>query len=118
MYVLFLLVVLEDRLKHVLRVGDLIGAFVADVAHTGFDERRLELFIIAVLHIPEHERREAVFPFQAFQRVFVHAAGRDQHKSAGLARIPLHIEVYIIKKITEINKTTERDLCGNLYKHE
>ena len=50
MYVLFLLVVLEDRLKHILRVGDLLGAFVADVAHTGLDERRLELFICGQVH--------------------------------------------------------------------
>ena len=93
MHILFLLVVLEYRLEHILRVGDLFAALVADMAHAGLYERRLQLFIVAVLHVPQHERRKAVFLFQAFQRIFVHAAGGDQHKPAGLAGIFLDIDL-------------------------
>ena len=91
MHVLLLLKVLEYRLEHVLRVGYLLGALVADMAHAGLDERRLELFIVAVLHVPQHDRRKAVFLFEALQRRLIHAAGRDKDHSARFAGILLHI---------------------------
>ena len=63
------------------------------MAHARLDKRRLELFVIAVLHVPQHERHKEVFSFQAFQRVCVHAAGGDQNQTAGFSRILLHIDL-------------------------
>ena len=46
MHILFLLVIFEDRLKHILRAGDLLCAFIADMAHARLYELRLQLFRI------------------------------------------------------------------------
>ncbi|MFR6027544.1 MAG: hypothetical protein ACLUMK_13745, partial [Christensenellales bacterium] len=51
MHVLFLWVILENRLKHILRAGNLRCAFAADVTHAGMNQLRLELFIVAALPI-------------------------------------------------------------------
>lgn len=61
--------------------------------HPGFDEGGLELFVIAVLHVPQHERREAVLLLQALDGVCVHAAGGNQDQPAGLSRVLLHIDL-------------------------
>ena len=53
MHVLFLRVIPEDRLEHISGSGDLRRAFIADMAHTGPDEHRFELFIVAVLQIAD-----------------------------------------------------------------
>ena len=74
------------------------------MAHTSLYELRFQLFIIAVLHIPQHQRRKEVFPFQAFQRIFVHAAGRDQDQSAGFSRIFLHIDLRDHTAVTRTHK--------------
>ncbi len=51
-YVLCLLEVLEDRLKHIPRVGGFLGAFIAEMAHARLNQARLQLFVIAVGHVP------------------------------------------------------------------
>ena len=75
------------------RAGDLFFALVSDVGKAHFDQSRLEFFIIAMLHIPQHDGREAVFFLQAFERVFVHAARGDQNKAADFVGILLRTDL-------------------------
>ena len=62
-------------------------------AHACLYELRLQLFIITVLHVPKQQRRNAVFLFQVFQRVCIHAAGGNENQSTGFSRILLHIDL-------------------------
>ena len=87
MHILLLLVILEDGFKHILRSGDFLCTFITDMAHSCLDERRFEFFIVAVLHIPQHERREDVFLFQTFQSIRIHAASGDQNQSACFSNV-------------------------------
>ena len=91
--VLLLPVVPEDRLEHILRIGGLLGTFAAKMAHTEPDELRLQLFIVAVLQVPQCQRRKEVLPFQALDGIRVQPAGGDQHESPGLTGIFLHIDL-------------------------
>lgn len=63
------------------------------MAHAGPNELRLQLLVVAVLHVPQHERRKTVLFLQALQRGLVHAAGGDQHQSSDLSGIALHIDL-------------------------
>ena len=90
-HVLLLLVVLENRLEHIPDVGNLLRTFVPDMLHSGLDQRGLQLFIVAVLHVPQHQRRQTVLFLQAFQRPRVHASGGNEHQPADFAGILLYI---------------------------
>lgn len=79
--VLLLPVVPEDRLEHILRIGGLLGTFAAKMAHAEPDELRLQLFIVAVLQVPQCQRRKEGLPFQALDGIRVQPAGGDQHES-------------------------------------
>ena len=93
MHVLFLREVSEDRLEHVLCIGDLLRRFVPDVPEAGRNQLRLELFVVAALHVPEHQRRKAIFPPERFERRLVHAARGDENEPARLAGVFLHIDL-------------------------
>ena len=93
MYIFFLLVVLKNRLEHILRTGNFLRAFIADMAHARLYQLRLQLFIVAVIHVPQHQRRKEVSLFQAFQRIGVHTAGGNQDQSARFSRILLNIDL-------------------------
>ena len=64
MHVLLLFIVLEYRFKHIPRIGDFLGAFVANVTHAELNEPRFQLFIVAMFHIPKHDRGKTVFSFE------------------------------------------------------
>lgn len=64
-HVLLLPVVPEDRLEHILRIGGLLGTFAAKMAHAEPDELRLQLFIAAVLQVPQCQRRKEGFPLRS-----------------------------------------------------
>ena len=74
MYILFLLIIPEDRIEHILRIGDLFCAFVADVAHSQLNKFRFHLLIIAAFQIPQHQQRKTVLSFQTLERIGIHAA--------------------------------------------
>lgn len=82
MHVLFLREVSESRLEYILCIGDLLRRFVPDVPEAGRNQLRLELFVVAVLHVPEHQRRKAVFLFERPERRLVHAARGDENEPA------------------------------------
>ena len=92
-YVLFARVVLKDRLEHIPRAGDFLRAFIADVAQARADEPGLEPFIVAALHIPQHERREEILSPERAERGRVHAAGGDQDQAACRAGVFLRVDL-------------------------
>ena len=46
-----------------------------------------------MLHVPQHDRSQAIFPPEGFQGGFVHAAGGNQNEAAGFAGIFLHVDL-------------------------
>ena len=104
MYVLFARVVLKDRLEHIPRAGDFLRAFIADVAQARADEPRLEPFVVAALHIPQHERREEILPPEREERGRVHAAGGDQDQAARRAGVFLRVDLRVHAAVARADK--------------